>query len=573
MSRIMAAALAALLAGMAHAAAAEKLVLQLHGPAQFEFAGYYAALWNGYYKEAGLEVEIRPGAQRGQASIDPTHELIESRAQFGTGTAELVIRAAQGQPLLLLAPILQQSGAAIYYRADSDFGSPGALAAARIGRLPASDVLDMELATALRAEGIDPDKLKTVSVASGDGAAALAERRVDAVMGSAWELPWRAREKGIALKTVNPADYRVEFYGDTLFTTRRVAQTQPEAVRKFRAASLKGWDYALQNPDEVAARMIAELPRPAGVPDAAGFARYQAEVARRLAHSPEVPLGHSNTERWSRIQASLVSAGALIRAADPSDFVYDPDAEARERNDQRAILILGGTLAGALVALAVLWAARRWKLLALFAARWRQASGDIAPSEEERLMTSGEKPAATDLNQMLTRLERAIRDRIPRRIEFRLSPLAELWGCKADPDALRPILFSLISGAVAELKREGTLIVGTRNFTMDAEFAAEIPDAAAGEYARLTVRDNGPGFSEEALAQILDPGASARPSIPAAAAQLRALGAFLRVESAEGVGTAVHIYFPRVAEPQQEAAAAESQQAAAEPEKPAAAAE
>src|SRR5437870_7553222 len=104
MSRWMAVAavVAAMAAGNA-AQAAEKLVLQLHGPAQFEFAGYYAALWNGYYREAGLEVEIRPGAERGQAPIDPTHELIEGRAQFGTGSTELVIRAAQGQPLLLLA--------------------------------------------------------------------------------------------------------------------------------------------------------------------------------------------------------------------------------------------------------------------------------------------------------------------------------------------------------------------------------------------------------------------------------------------------------------------------------------
>ena len=62
MSRMM--AVAAMLAAMAAANlanAAEKVVLQLHGPAQFEFAGYYAALWKGFYDEAGLAVEIKPG--------------------------------------------------------------------------------------------------------------------------------------------------------------------------------------------------------------------------------------------------------------------------------------------------------------------------------------------------------------------------------------------------------------------------------------------------------------------------------------------------------------------------------
>jgi ABC-type nitrate/sulfonate/bicarbonate transport system substrate-binding protein len=564
MSRIMAFAMAAALAASANAAAAEKLVLQLHGPPQFEFAGYYAALWNGYYRASGLEVEIRPGAQRGQAPIDATHELIEGHAQFGTGSAELLIRAVQGQPLLLLAPIFQQSGAAIYYRADSDFASPAALATAKLGRLPASDILDVELTTALRAENIDPDKLKSVSIASGDIAAALAERRIDAAIGSAWELPWRAREKNLALKSVNPADYRVEFYGDTLFTTRRMAQTEPETVGKFRAASFEGWEYALQHPDEVAARMMTELPRPTGIPDAAGFARYQEDVARRLSRYPEIPLGHSNLDRWSRIEASLVSAGALIRSADPIDFIYDPDAEARDRNDQRAILILGGTLVGGLAAIGVLWGLRRWRPAAFFARRRQRPETGAVPIEEEPSMTTDGKPVATDLNYMLNRLERAIRDRIPRRIDFRLSLLPELWRCHADLDALRPVLLALVSGAVAELKREGSLIVGTRNFTMDVATAADSPGASAGEFARLTVRDNGPGFSEDALARILDPASTARPSAAAAAEAVRRLGGFLRVESAEGVGTAVHIYFPRVIEKKGEAA---------EPENPAAAAE
>ena len=64
MSRVMAviATLAALAAmSVANPAnAADKIVLQLHGPAQFEFAGYYAALWQGFYRDSGLTVEIRP---------------------------------------------------------------------------------------------------------------------------------------------------------------------------------------------------------------------------------------------------------------------------------------------------------------------------------------------------------------------------------------------------------------------------------------------------------------------------------------------------------------------------------
>ena len=103
-----------------------KLVLQLHREPQFEFAGYYAALWEGFYQAAGFDVEIKPGTPPGAIAIDPVREITEGRAQFGTGTVQLLVRAAQGQSLLLLAPVFQQSGAAVYYRADRDLSLRGA---------------------------------------------------------------------------------------------------------------------------------------------------------------------------------------------------------------------------------------------------------------------------------------------------------------------------------------------------------------------------------------------------------------------------------------------------------------
>src|SRR5207248_5390977 len=128
---------------------------------------------------------------------------------------------------------------------------------------------DIELVTALRAEGFEAAKRKAVSLEAGQTTAALADKSIDAAIGSAWDVPWLAREKGVALKSLNPADYRVEFYGDTLFTLQRGAKASPDTVRKFYDASLKGWDYALQHPGEIAPRLIAELPKLAGITDPA----------------------------------------------------------------------------------------------------------------------------------------------------------------------------------------------------------------------------------------------------------------------------------------------------------------
>lgn len=558
-------AVVAMLAAMAAASAAsaaDKLVLQLHGPAQFQFAGYYAALWQGFYREAGLSVEIKPGAGRGETPIDPVREVTEGRAQFGIGTAELVVRTAQGLPLLLLAPVFQQSGAAVYYRADADFASPGALAKAKVGRLPASNILDIELATALRAEGVDPDRLKPVPLQPGQTVAALGERSIDVAPGSAWDVPWLAHEKGFAVKSFNPADYRVEFYGDTLFGLQRLAKTEPAVVRSFRAASLKGWEYALKNPDEVAARLVSELPRPPGIADLGGFTRYQAELAAVLVRHPAVALGHSNPDRWQRIQASMLGVGAVLRTADPANFVYDPDAELRSRTDVRAFAILGATLVVGIAVTGLLWRGRRRRPAAATAIPADNQSAAAPPrpaaSPGAAPAPAQHEPAPVDLNAVLARLERAIRQRVPRRVAFRLSLLPELWQCRAEADAVRRLVLDLVAAAAADLKGNGELVVGTRNFGFDAAAVAATPGAQPGEFARITVRDTGPGLSDEALGRVFDPAASTRPSAAAASGAVRAFGGFVRVESAEGIGTAVHLYFPRVAAPAQSAKPAQA---------------
>ena len=573
MSRLM--AVATVLAAMAAASAAsasDKLVLQLNGPAQFEFAGYYAALWQGYYRDAGLDVEIKPGAGLGQTPVDPVRELTEGRAQFGTGTADLVVRVAQGLPLLLLAPIFQDSGAAVYYRADSDFASPGALLKAKVGRLPASNILDIELTTALKAEGVDRDKLRSVSLQPGQTVTALASHGVDAAIGSAWEEPFLAKEKGIALKSFNPADYRVEFYGDTLFTLQRLANKQPAIASGFRTASLKGWDYALNHVDEIAKRLVAELPHPPGIADPAAFALYQAELARRLARYPGIDLGRANPVRWDKIEAAMIGVGAVLRTADTDDYVFDPDAELRNRTDRRAWVILGATLAVGLLISAVLWL--RW-----FGRPFgvKLAAGDqpapLPASAPSALPAPGaipapaaapiapptapgrREPVPAELNPLLTVLERAMRQRVPRRVAFRLSLLPDLWRCHAELPTVRGLVLDLVGAAVADLPAKGDLVVGTRNITFDAASLADAPGAQLGEYVRITVRDNGPGLTEEALERIFDRGATRRPAAAVAAETMRGLGGFARVESAVGIGTAVHLYFPRAIERYRDTAA------------------
>ena len=154
-------------------------------------------------------------------------------------------------------------------------------------------------------------------------------------------------------------------------------------------------------------------------------------------------------------------------------------------------------------------------------------------------------PRPTDLNAMLTTIERSIRRGVPSSVKCRLSLVPKPWLCHADPDAIAAATLDLVAAAVADMPAGGDLIVGTRQYAIDEAKAAELAGSAPGDYVRLTVKDNGAGFSSEHLDQIFDPAASAKPAVSAAGELVRRLGGFARVESAEGIGTAVHLYFRR----------------------------
>jgi ABC-type nitrate/sulfonate/bicarbonate transport system substrate-binding protein len=549
---------------------AEAVVLQLSGPATFEFAGYYAALWQGYYREAGFDVTIRPNGVRGQPSVDAVREVAEGHAQFGTGSMQLVIRRAQGLPILLVAPIFQGSGTAVYYRADSDFSSPATLVNAKLGRLAASDILDIELATALRAEGIDPTRTKSVTIGADQIVPALADHSIDAAVGSAWIVPWQAHERGLVLKSFNPANYRVEYYGDSLFMMQRYEAAETDTVRRFREATLKGWEYALHHPDDMINRLVADKPGEPPVADIAGFDRYQADVARRLSRYPEIPLGYSNADRWTQIEAGMIGAGVLERSADLTGFVYSPGNAAPQASGYRKLIGLASAaiLAAIVLALAVWYGPPVARALGRRLPQRRVAVEPEARAEPGAPVLAAERtrakpapeplpppppplPAPTDLSDVLAPLERRIRQRVRGKVRCRFSLIEGLWPCRTQGGMVAATVLDLVDAANAAMN-DGTLIVGTRNFTFDEDNIADFPGGQLGSFARITVRDSGPGLSDEEFERVLDADNTSRPAITRAAAVMERLGGFIRVESAEGVGTAVHLYFVRVSDDEEE---------------------
>lgn len=79
--------------GLSPALAATPVTLQLKWTHNFQFAGYYAALEKGYYREAGLEVRLKEA----QPGLDVPAQVVSGQADFGVGTSSLLLHRHAGR--------------------------------------------------------------------------------------------------------------------------------------------------------------------------------------------------------------------------------------------------------------------------------------------------------------------------------------------------------------------------------------------------------------------------------------------------------------------------------------------
>ena len=355
-----AAVAACLLLACPPASADEKTVLQLRWDHQFQFAGYYAALWQGYYREAGLDVEIRSAFEPDGRFHSVTREVSEGRADFGTAAADILVARDKGAPLMVLASVYQRSPVAFYAKAELGLESPADLTRLRVATLGGSGFASVELRAMLRAENIDPALVPQQRIQGRLGLHDLAKGVADVATGFTISADWVARNLGLRLTSLRPAAYGVDFYGEALFSHRRLVDDDPGMVQRFVAASLKGWEYALTHPEQIADRIARELPREVPIEDLRGFNRFQIEPVRKLIQYPIVELGHTNPNRWGWMHEALHDAGVITGPYSSDDLIFDAERMERQRFERIGRIVL--VFLGVIVVVAIagwVWTLRR----------------------------------------------------------------------------------------------------------------------------------------------------------------------------------------------------------------------
>ena len=289
------------------------MTLQLKWHHQFQFAGYYAALEKGFYRDAGLEVEIREGGP----NVDAIDDVVTGRADFGVGTSGALIARARGQPVVVLAAVFQHSPAILLVPRRAGVTSVFALQDRLLMDTPGSE----DIAAMLKLADVDYARMPRVKH-NGDPRD-LVSGKADAMVAYSTNEPFVLEQLGVPYLAFSPRASGIDFYSDNLVTSEKQIKTHPERVAAFRAASLKGWQYALSHKEEIVDLILRRYSQ-AKNREALLFEANQTEV---LVQPDLIELGYQNPARWRAIAETYHSLGMLPEASVPGGLVYEPEAD------------------------------------------------------------------------------------------------------------------------------------------------------------------------------------------------------------------------------------------------------
>jgi|GEM_PF-560052 len=292
---------------------AESIHLQLRWHHQFQFAGYYAALEKGYYKKAGLDVAIHNGTPEKM----PVNEVLQGHAQFGVANSELLLERLRGAPLVALAAIYQHSPSVLLARKDADILSPDDLIGKKVMML--DRYIDADFIAMFSNENLDIKDIHIIP--SSFEIQDLINGKTDAFNSYLTNEPYYLKQQGVEFITLNPRNYGVDFYSDILFTTEDEIRHHPERVKAFRQASLEGWYYAMNHPQEIIDLLLNKYK----VTKSKDHLEFEAKAMRSLIIPDVVDLGHMNPWRWRHMAETFVKAGMVENDRLLQGFIYTPN--------------------------------------------------------------------------------------------------------------------------------------------------------------------------------------------------------------------------------------------------------
>ncbi len=291
------------------------VTLNLQWVTQAQFAGYYVALDKGWYSEEGIDLTIRPGGP----DISAINAVQTGTAEFGTSLlADVIVANQQTKNLVSIAQIQQTNGLLLIAKKSSGIDSPSDFVGKKVGVWLGS--WEAQFNALMAKEGIGANDFTLVS--QGFSMDAFINGDLDVASAMIYNEYYSVLESGIKkenINIINYADYGLDFPGDVLFTSTTIAQDNPDLCVRMLRASLRGWQYAIDHPEEAVAIVLKY--------DKSGVQtrEHQLSMMQEIAKLVQVklrPIGYTDRADVRRTIDTLYSYKVLNTQLDP-DSVFN----------------------------------------------------------------------------------------------------------------------------------------------------------------------------------------------------------------------------------------------------------
>ncbi len=220
----------------------KKISVQLEWKHQFEFAGFYAAVEKGYYKDIGLEVELKEF----QDDIKILDNVLDETSTFGISSSSLILERLKDKPVVLLSSFFKQNALAII--SQKDIKTVEQLKGKKLMALD-WEIEHTSVGLMLKDKNLNKNNFELIE--HDYKIDKFINGEIDAMTVFLTSQPYELDKQNIQYNILNPSSYGIFSYDVELFSSKKFIEKNPILVREFIEATNKGWRYAFENKNEI----------------------------------------------------------------------------------------------------------------------------------------------------------------------------------------------------------------------------------------------------------------------------------------------------------------------------------
>jgi len=304
----------ALLSGPAWAL--DKVMLRLDWVFGSEHAPIFLARDKGFFKDEGIDVDILAG----EGSTVTVKLVGNGTANFGYAAADQAMMAyAKGLPVVTTAVILQKNPVAVIFPQESGIRTLTDLYGKTLG-VPTLSVAEKQWRYVEKLNHLDDSKIHQVSL--GTGIAQMIEaQKVDAAVAFFFNDGLKVVSDGTPMNWILLSDVGLPIYSTSLIASEDTIKKNPDLVRRFTRAFVKGWTYALAHQQE-ALQMFLKA-NPTIDPKYSALKFPEVMKLTQTADTEKNGIGYSTKDKWEAMQKALLEMGIMDKNVDVANVFTD----------------------------------------------------------------------------------------------------------------------------------------------------------------------------------------------------------------------------------------------------------